>query len=115
MFSNISACQMMNFIQSHCVTLKNKDHPTHFLSLALEKNQEFEAYTYLVIIIFFSSFHFFLYRVHFISLHFAVIEEALTVARLHIYIRVQTVNSFFSGEAERSCKNGDHMLTECMI
>lgn len=44
-----------------------------------------------------------------------VIEIALTGAVLHIYIRDQTANAFFCREAERSCENGDHMLSDWMI
>ena len=115
-FSNISAFQMMNFILSLCVTLKNPSPRAFSFSGFGEDIGIRGLYLFGHHHIFF-CLHFisFMPSPFFLSLHFAVIEEALTVARLHIYIRVQTVNSFFSGEAERSCRNGDHMLTECMI
>lgn len=116
-FSNISALQMMNFLLPLCVVLKEPITPGIFFPWVWGRRRNSRltlvwSSSYLL----FPSFHFFYAEsIFFSSLHFAVIEGALTVARLHIYIRVQTVNSFFSGEAERSCKNGDHMLTECMI
>lgn len=44
-----------------------------------------------------------------------IIATTLTDARLCINITDQAAKSFFSREAERSCKTGDHMLAGCMI
>lgn len=44
-----------------------------------------------------------------------IIATTLIDARLCINITDQAAKSFFSREAERSCKTGDHMLTGCMI
>lgn len=64
----------------------------------------FDVFSYHSITVAYLSFFFFI-----------VITTTLTDARLCIYMRDQTANSFFSTEAERSCKTGDHMLTGYMI